>query len=319
MANVDHGMAFSIKTLCRSATILQHGDPVTNGYRYHINSSGYLVATYAMNSVVTSVTLPLVINDNVFHKCIVHWNNATKALTVMVDTQATSSILPSALSIEPVGPLYVGGHDGDYASYNYDIPNTFVGEIDFVKINCDNIGLIATMSMLQNVSVLPGTTGIRIGSNNSPILFKSGNVPIESYGTIIMAVRMPASLSSKIIAVSGVTGLSSINIRSGSGDVISFERAGVAEYNSTHPVSANEMMVIAITSISGDNNVYISKNLSGRQAIATAGNYKLPTEVIGYVGPFDLVRIVSYSTPLSVEEERYLIKQTMQHPNVGLL
>ena len=322
MNGLDHGIVFAIKTTCNNATILQYGDLGVNGYRIFINNDGHIVIRYVVAGTDYDTIISQSIDDDVLHRVILHLENSTKTLTYQIDNLIFgSTVLPAVYAAEPTGPFYMGGHDGSYSTggYEYNIPDTFDGYLDFVKVNTNNVKLLQAFAMGKRVDVLPNENGISFRGGLSPTIFREGNVPIDSYGTIIMAVKMPPSLTSKITAVSGLGISPKINLRASAGDVLGFEMEGVSEYPSTYTVSANEVLVLAVTSIIAENQVYITKNLGGRETIPTAGDYKLPTEVLGELGPFDLIRIVGYSSPLSETEERYLIRQIMKHPSVGLL
>lgn len=323
MLNVNHGFAFAFKTAYRNATIVQHGDMATNGYRFFIGNDGWLDFQYVTNGTVRSQIYPLSVDDDIMHHLFIHYEHSTKEVRYGIDGFLGSVTWPGTFNSELTGPLWIGGYDGSYdvGTPQYLIPDMFEGTIDYIKLASGDVSFEQTVAMTQRVKVLSGAGSIEFPTGYCGALFDRDSIPLESYGTIILAVKMPSILSRSITAISGSdsSSLNALQLTSDPTNVLSFVREGDAEYLSTHTVTADEVLVVALTSVSGENQVYISKNLSGRETLATSGDFKLPTEVLGEKGPFELIRLVGYSTPLNETEERYLIRQIMKHPSVGLL
>jgi len=316
---VDHCFVFAVKTKYANQTLIKRGDVSGEAYEISIDENGDLKVTYISSGVEYSLTTVYQVDDNLTHEICVYTDFTNKTVYVFFDGESTSSVLAQLPSTEPTGSLFLAGHDGS-GTDQYVVPSIFAGEINFFRIKTGLTSIVEALALRRRIDAETPPLGVSIREGESPILFTQGTVPIDSYGTIIMAVKMPSSLTSKITALSGIDpGLNKINLRASSSNFLSFERVLDAEYTSAHAVSANETLVLAFTSVSGENFMHITKNLNGRQSIATAGDYKLPTEVVGLKGPFELIRIVGYSNPLTEVQERYLIRQIMKHPSVGLL
>lgn len=321
LTNTPFTVMFKIKTLGREQAIYHEGS-LYKGPSYYIDKDGYLVVI-GRNPNWTLQTSAFVADGN--------WHSIGHSLMngymyAIVDGQWIGAELIGVNQFS--GPAYDGGYIGGTVEKpspgGLTSGHMFIGVIDEFRRYLRYMEADEMTALMKLNTVVDG--GVSLSYPGGVAVMPPGIVAAFSHGTIMAVVRLHADsgqLGINLMEDANSPREAAMLIRSTNLGRVGFHQYsdGASMYESIHEVAFEEVAVLSWTSYPGENIIHISKNNLGRDSIATTGDYQLPIGKIGdsVKSGFDLLALKGWSDPLSEVKERYLMKQLMKLPTVGLL